>query len=45
MSFYRRHLLRHLLPFAMRQTYPVPIRTRVIAAPKGACWRSVAARG
>jgi ubiquinone/menaquinone biosynthesis C-methylase UbiE len=32
MSFYQRHVLPHLLHFAMRQDYLVPFRNRVISA-------------
>jgi ubiquinone/menaquinone biosynthesis C-methylase UbiE len=35
MSFYQRHVLPHLLHFAMRQNYLVPFRTRVIGAAEG----------
>ena len=35
MSFYRRHILPHLLHFAMRQNYLVPLRNRVIGAAEG----------
>jgi ubiquinone/menaquinone biosynthesis C-methylase UbiE len=35
MSFYQRHVLPHLLHFAMRQNYLVPFRNRVIGAAEG----------
>jgi ubiquinone/menaquinone biosynthesis C-methylase UbiE len=35
MSFYQRHVLLHLLHFAMRQNYLVPFRNRVIGAAEG----------
>jgi ubiquinone/menaquinone biosynthesis C-methylase UbiE len=35
MSFYQRHVLPHLLHFAMRQNHLVPFRNRVIGAAKG----------
>jgi ubiquinone/menaquinone biosynthesis C-methylase UbiE len=35
MSFYQRHVLPHLLHFAMRQKYLLPFRQRVIGAAEG----------
>jgi ubiquinone/menaquinone biosynthesis C-methylase UbiE len=35
MSFYQRHVLPHLLHFAMQQNYLVPFRNRVIGAAEG----------
>jgi hypothetical protein len=45
MSFYQRHIVPRLTHLAMRQTYFVPYRKRVVGAAGDGCWRSASAPG